>query len=476
MMDTMIKENGITFKELEKIIFQRSCEASRKYTKELLEGYDRQLMEKRDKSYYRHKGRRKMTIKTIYGEVEYHRAIYEIQEVNAQKRYIYLLDETLELENIGMISTYLTEQLVAGITEMSYRECAKKVSEMTGQSISAMGVWNVIQSLGKKVDEEEKELVKAHKAGKVAGEKEAPVLFEEADGVYINLQGRDRKKYGHRRAEMKVAIAYAGWKKTGKERYALEGKVITAGFGEAKDFHERREAAIAKEYNLDETDVRLLNADGASWIKKVKDKSTHYQLDPFHKNKAVKENIPHKEAARQIQELLCKNKIEEMFNYLTIYKDSLSDDQEIEKVETLYQYFAKNKNGLIPYQERGLKLPPNPEGLEYRSMGTMENHVWSVIAKRMKHNHTSWSRLGGNNLSKILAKKCSGRLNEVTERMKKPLFEAELMKELEGKIILSGSMPTKSGKGYEYPLMGHMVGLEMALRGDRKKMLSMAGY
>lgn len=167
------------------------------------------------------------------------------------------------------------------------------------------------------MDEEEKELVKAHKAGKIAGEKAVPVLFEEADGVYINLQGWDRKKLGHRRAELKVAIAYAGWKKTGKERYALAGKVITAGFSDAKDFHERREAAIAKEYNLDETAVRLLNADGASWVKKVKDKSTYYQLDPFHKNKAIKENIPHKEAARQVQEMLSKNKVEEMFDYLT---------------------------------------------------------------------------------------------------------------------------------------------------------------
>ncbi|MDR2889419.1 MAG: ISLre2 family transposase [Lachnospiraceae bacterium] len=475
-MDTMIKENGFTFKELEKIIFQRSCEASRKYTKELLEEYDRQLMEKRDKRYYRHKGKRKTTIKTIYGEVEYHRAIYEIQKPEVGKRYVYLLDETLELENIGTISTYLTEHLVSGITEMSYRECAKKVSEMTGQSISAMGVWNVIQSLGKKVDEEEKKLVKAHKAGTVTGEKEAPVLFEEADGVYLNLQGRDRKKQGHRRAEMKVAIAYAGWKKTGKERYALEGKVITAGFTDAKDFHERREAAIAKEYNLAETDVRLLNADGASWIRKVKDKSTHYQLDPFHKNKAVKENIPHREAARRVQELLNKNAIEEMFSYLRIYKDSLSDDQEIEKVEGLYKYFTNNKEGLIPYQERGINLPANPDGLEYRSMGTMENHVWSVIAKRMKHNHTSWSRAGGNNLSKILSKKCCGRLSEVTERIKKPIFSVDVVNESEEKIILSGSMPTKSGKGYEYPLMGHMVGLEMALRGERKKMWSMAGY
>ena len=43
--------------------------------------------------------------------------------------------------------------------------------------------------------------------------------------------------------------------------------------------------------------------------------------------------------------------------------------------------------------------------MEYRNMGIMENHVWSVIAKRMKHNHTSWSKRGWNHLAKILAKK-----------------------------------------------------------------------
>lgn len=33
--------------------------------------------------------------------------------------------------------------MVSNITEMSYRETAEKITEMTGQSISAMGVWNV---------------------------------------------------------------------------------------------------------------------------------------------------------------------------------------------------------------------------------------------------------------------------------------------------------------------------------------------
>ena len=146
----------------------------------------------------------------------------------------------------------MAELLVKGITELSYRECATKVSEMTGQTISAMGVWNVIQALGEKVYNEEATLTEEYKKGHVKGEKEVPVLFEEADGVYIKLQGKDRKKEKQDKAEIKIGIAYDGWRKTGPERYALENKVVVAGFSKAKEFQEYREAVIAQEFNLDE--------------------------------------------------------------------------------------------------------------------------------------------------------------------------------------------------------------------------------
>ena len=476
MMKTMIAENGVTFKELEKNIYKWICELGQSFTKEFLERYDRMLMKERDKTKYRHKGLRQTTIKTVYGEVTYNRAVYEVVEEDGTKHFVYLLDETLELENIGLISINMAELLVKGITEQSYRACAAQVSEMTGQTISAMGVWNVIQALGAKVCEEEKELTDAHKQGKIHGEKESPVLFEEADGVYIKLQGKDRKKSKQDKAEIKIGIAYDGWKKTSQDRYALVNKVIVAGFAHAKEFHEYREAAIAEKFNLDEVCQRILNADGASWIKKVKDKSTCFQLDPFHRNKAVKEKIHDKTAQKDVLELLEDQDIEGVFHYLELYKNSLSEAAEIEDTEELIHYYENNREGLLPYQAQGLELPENPEGLEYRNMGTMENHVWSVIAKRMKHNHTSWSKRGGNHLAKILAKKCSGKLYEVTEKLKRPVFEEEKVEELYGEILLSAKVPKKDGKGYEYPVFGHVVGLEGKVRGDRRKLLAMAGY
>ena len=92
------------------------------------------------------------------------------------------------------------------------------------------------------------------------------------------MQGKDRKNAKQDKEEMKIGIAYAGWRKTGTNRYALENKVVVAGFSKAKDFHEYREAAIGSMFNLDEVSQRILNADGASWIKKVKDKSTCFLI------------------------------------------------------------------------------------------------------------------------------------------------------------------------------------------------------
>ena len=476
MMKSMITENELTFKELEKNIYSWICQIGRDFTKEFLERYDRMLMEDRDKSKYRHKGSRQTTIKTVYGEVTYSRAVYGVTEEDGYRHYVYLLDETLELDNIGLISTNMAELLVKGITELSYRECASKISEMTGQTISAMGVWNVIQALGEKVCEEETVLVEEHKKGQIRGEKEVPVLFEDADGVYIKLQGKDRKEAKRDKAEIKIGIAYDGWKKTGKDRYELSNKVVVAGFARAKEFQEYREAAIAEKFNLDEVSQRILNADGASWIKQVKDKSTCFQLDPFHRNKAVKEKIHNRKAVRDIMELLETERIEELFEYLEVYKNSLGDDAEIDDAEELIRYYENNREGLRPYQSQELDLPEHPEGLEYRNMGTMENHVWSVIARRMKHNHTSWSRSGGNHLAKILAKKCSGKLYEVTEKLKRPVFEEEKVEELYGEILLSAKAPKKDGKGYAYPVIGHLVGLEGSIRGDGQKLLAMAGY
>ena len=68
MMESMITENGVTFKELEKNIYAWVCQLGQQFTKEFLERYDQMLMQEREKDKYRHKGVRQTTVKTVYGE------------------------------------------------------------------------------------------------------------------------------------------------------------------------------------------------------------------------------------------------------------------------------------------------------------------------------------------------------------------------------------------------------------------------
>ena len=471
MMDTMINEEGLSFKDVEEYFFKYICEQGRKMTCEFLEKYDRYLMETRDRAAYRHKGYRQTTIKTVYGEVEYRRSVYEVKRDDGTHEYVFLLDEQLHIKGVGLISQNLAEQLVSGITEMSYRNCADKISHTTGQSVSAMGVWNVIQGLGEAVCEDERQLVRDHKAGRIQGEKAVPVLFEEADGIYVNLQ-RERQKKG----EIKVGIAYDGWKKSGKDRYALDGKVVVAGFSNAKDFHDYREAAIAEKYDTDEIILRIMNADGAEWIKNVHEADTLFQLDPFHRNKAIKECIPYPEAIRAMHEYLGEKDINGLFEYLDSYRNSLCDDVEIEEADRLITYFKNNRNGLIPYNERGIYIPESSSGLEYRGMGTMENHVWSIVARRMKHNHSSWTIKGGNNLVKILAKKCCGRLGEVAGKLKRPVFERKCAECLFKEVMSAAKVKEREGHGYEYPVRGSIVNLGGPVHGAGYLMPALAGY
>lgn len=79
-MNLMIKGNGVTFKELEQNILSWVCQIGQQFAKEFLERYDQLLMRERDKSKYRHKGLCQTTVKTVYGEVTYYRAIYEVME------------------------------------------------------------------------------------------------------------------------------------------------------------------------------------------------------------------------------------------------------------------------------------------------------------------------------------------------------------------------------------------------------------
>ena len=126
--------------------------------------YDDELSVSRDTKQYRNKGKRKTAIKTVYGEVEYSRRVYQTTLENGFIAHVYLLDKAMQMDKIGLISTNLAEKIAMAVTKSPYRVTADIISSTCGQSISAGGVWNVMQRLGEKISREEEYAVKQMEA------------------------------------------------------------------------------------------------------------------------------------------------------------------------------------------------------------------------------------------------------------------------------------------------------------------------
>lgn len=475
MMNTILQEKVISFKDFEQKIFSSVCDLARTLTTEALTKYDDELAKSRDVKEYRDKGGRTTSIKTVYGSVEYSRRVYKHINEEGQTEYIYLLDEAMKMDKIGLISTNLAEKIVETVTQLSFRATANDVSSMTGQSISHGGAWNLVQALGEKICLEEDALVLDMKKDALKGEEETPILFEEMDGIYINMQGKDRpdKQKGR---EMKVSLAYSGWKADGKNNTTLVNKVMTAGFDSSKEFYQKKEAMIQQKYNIDEIRVRILNGDGADWIKDPYDCETIFQLDPFHIYQAITRNIKDKAAQKNIRTLLDQSKIKEVFEYIEIYADSIATndkrDKGEEKARKLLTYLKNNEEGIRPYDKRGIELPKEPEGIVYKHLGTLENHNCTVITLRMKHRRASWSIKGGNHMAKILVRKENKTLYKTVERYMDAIIISDKCEEII-EILSAAKTPNFDGKGNKDGNIskGHIPMREALMTESRKAFL-----
>lgn len=450
-MDIIVKDNLISFKELEQKIFNYVCEVGREITQLILERYDGELMNTRDTKQYRNKGGRTTSIKTVYGEVSYSRNVYETKTEDGRKAYVYLLDEALSMDKIGLISTNLAEKIAETVTEAPYRGTAEMISSTCGQTVSAGGIWNLIQQLGGRISEEEKVIVSEMNADQAKGTAVIPVLFEEMDGVWLRMQGKDHKRM--KKQEMKISVMYEGWEKDGKKNSRLSNKKVLAGMEGSNEFHEKREAQIHRNYNADEIGQRILNGDGGSWIKDPYDPDVIFQLDRFHIYQEIKRKISNKEAAKRITELFDQKKMEEMLEYIQIYATSVESNDEKDKTSSkameLYNYLNNNKDGLLPYQDREIGIPEAPEHLVYKGMGVQENQNCTTITLRMKHRRMRWSPQGANNMAKVLYTKENKELSQTIERYTDGLIFAIQMEEVI-QSLSAAKAPKKDGKGNPY--------------------------
>lgn len=474
-MKSIVEEKLVSFKHLEQKIFVYICELGREITRIMLENYDAELAGGRDKSRYRDKGKRTTTIKTVYGEVVYARRVYQTKLEDGEKAFVYLLDEAMQMDKIGLISTNLAEKIAMTVTESPYRVTADIISETCGQSISHGGAWNLVQKLGERIIEEEDYTVKQMEAGQAEGKAAIPVLFEEMDGVWLSMQDSCHKKM--KKQEMKVFTMYEGWDAGSRDCSRLVNKAMLAGMEQSSEFHRKREALIEKKYDVDEIQQRVLNGDGGNWIKEPYDPEVIFQLDRFHIYQEIKRKLKDKEAQEAVTELFEARKMGEMLEYIRIYADSVESNDETDKrsrnAKKLYEYLSNNKEGLLPYQERGIKIPKAKPGIIYKNMGVQENQNCTAITLRMKHRRMRWSVNGANNMAKALYRKENRELIDTIERYTDGLIFTMQMQEVLQNLS-AAKAPKKDGKGNAYAdiIRHHMPLLDAMKTASRKAFTS----
>ncbi|NFE61286.1 ISLre2 family transposase, partial [Clostridium botulinum] len=179
MYELSLNDNGMTFKDLEKRIYKYACDEACNVLKDILEDLDKKLMNQRDTKIYRNKGRKQTCLRTIMGNVEYSRRIYEFKLEDGKKANKYLLDEYLGMETIGSISVNLIETILTNVSELSFRKTAENIKTMCNQDISGQGVWNVVQTVGERIKEIENRKIELNDKGALKGDVEVPVLFQE---------------------------------------------------------------------------------------------------------------------------------------------------------------------------------------------------------------------------------------------------------------------------------------------------------
>ena len=393
------------FSTLIAMVFSMAMQIGRELARRLLEALDRDIAATRDTRRYRHKGKRKTSVKTKLGVIEYERNIY-LDMASEELCCVYLLDEAMQMEKVGQVSADMSKVIAGAACASSFRAAARAVEDMTGMSISPQGAWNIFQQLG----EQERERVERHeelaKQGAGVGCIETELLYEENDGVWLKLQGKDRKKYGASR-EMKVGIAYDGvrWSggEDGKRRRILDNKVVYASFETAKKFLSRKEGLIASRFDVSKILLRIVNGDGAAWIQNTGEGRIPV-LDVFHRNKKLTECVHDKDFANILKGHLFAGRIQELLDCLEAQINSVEDEDEKKSLVELYRYYSENRNALTNVYDRGIPIPDTraPGEIHHARLGSMESNVFTLIGNRMKDRRACWSINGANNMALLL--------------------------------------------------------------------------
>lgn len=330
-------------------------------------------------------GTAKRSLLTEFGEIRFKRHIYW----DGRDRRFTPLDLLLNITPYARNSKKLEAMGASLSAGCSYREAARVLSYAIKQVLSPSTLYRMVQRVGKKVQAWEAE---EQDPGKIT----APILYCEADGVYIHLQREPQRK-----AEVKVGAFYTGKTAIGLNRYRCENKVTTCQLGlSTSDWQVHlRELAYAH-YNFESIRMAVVGGDGANWVQnsfELLGLPTVHLLDRFHVLRSLRRGFAPVLNISHLSKTLFAKGFDAIAPELhTAFAKSGTSLRK--RQDETYAYLAAHKDSLVSLDQRGLPL-------SFSSLGAMEGNVDKLVRQRMRGRGLSWSLSGAQCMLAVLRHK-----------------------------------------------------------------------
>src|SRR4030042_4176696 len=227
----------------EEEIFRWTCSLAQELAKAILESIDKELM-KQKASNLKVECLKEHRVSTVFGDIRIKRRLY--RSSNGEHRF--LLDEKMGLDKGCHVSPKVKELATFISSHFPFQRSEEIVRAILPSGISHTTIHRLVGKLtAPYIEAENREIEEVFDAGVIPESegKTVPYLFVEADGTMIALQ-----KEKSRRAEVKVGIAYEGWREVSKDRYRVTEKTAYSGIMDGDRFWEGFSLTLAKKYDL----------------------------------------------------------------------------------------------------------------------------------------------------------------------------------------------------------------------------------
>lgn len=385
-MKTSLIKNTEELKQLvislEKDILSKAIECAREVFRRLLEQIDSLIQQYRPAD-LRITHKRSTWYRTWLGPIRITRRQYRGQD----GKYRYLLDELMGMDKHRHTTSAVKEIACRLAGEMPFRRSAEVLSRTTSIDLSYKTIHRLTQTvLACSQDETDRAITWLEETGELPQSKgrETKRLMIEADGVVLPLQRESAHK-----AEVKLGIAYEGWRKVGKDRYSTTNKTYHADIVDTDRFWTGMTLKLHQRYDLSRTQY-VIGGDGAAWIKEGVDYfGGQYQLCRYHLNRTLCHALGHdKETLKLVQNSFSDGEFDAALRQLKEAANSFKDDK-AKDIRRVIRYIRSNATGLKDYRE-GV----NSQEGALRRTGAIEGNIDKLIVKRMKNQGMSWSRQG----------------------------------------------------------------------------------